>query len=79
MIDQQPSNVYSQTTSAVDVVEREPTKATVVALATQPIEAEEITKRKIGGTTYIVTSKYNENAREGLLDKLWWLIQNDER
>ena len=37
----------------------------------------EITVRKIGGTTYIVTSEYNENAKEGLLDKIWRLIQND--
>ena len=36
-----------------------------------------ITERKIGGTTYIVTSEYNENATEGLLDKIWRLIQND--
>ena len=32
---------------------------------------------KIGSTTYIVSGKYKENAREGLLDKLWRLIEND--
>ncbi|MCL2225432.1 MAG: transposon-encoded TnpW family protein [Defluviitaleaceae bacterium] len=32
---------------------------------------------KVGGTTYIITGKYKENAREGLLDKLWRLMQND--
>jgi len=37
----------------------------------------EITERKIGGTTYIVTSKYKEDGKEGLLDKIWRLIQYD--
>ena len=32
---------------------------------------------KIGGTTYIVTSKYKENSREGLLDKIWRLMEYD--
>jgi len=36
-----------------------------------------ITERKIGKTTYIVRSFYRSNAREGLLNKLWRLIQND--
>jgi len=51
---------------------------TTLPKETATIEPREITKRKIGGTTYIVTSKYKGNAKEGLLDKLWWLIQNDE-
>jgi len=34
--------------------------------------------RKIGGTTYIVRAHYKQNAREGLLDKIWRLIQNDD-
>jgi hypothetical protein len=37
---------------------------------------DETTESKVGGTTYIVTSNYKENG-EGLLDKLWRLIQND--
>ena len=37
---------------------------------------EGITKSTVGGTTYIVTSTYKERG-EGLLDKLWRLIQND--
>jgi len=36
-----------------------------------------VLERKIGGTTYIITGKYKEDAREGLLDKLWRLIEND--
>jgi len=41
-------------------------------LPTEPME------RKIGGTTYIVRVHYKQNAREGLLDKIWRLIQNDD-
>jgi len=37
----------------------------------QPME------RQIGNTTYILTAKCNPNAREGLLDKIWRLIQQD--
>ena len=33
---------------------------------------------KIGGTTYIVSGKYKENGKEGLIDKLWRLIEHDE-
>jgi|GEM_PF-4322478 len=36
-----------------------------------------ITERKIGGATYVVNSIFDENAGEGLLDKLWRLIKND--
>ena len=35
------------------------------------------TEMQIGNTTYIVRSFHSPNAREGLLDKLWRLIQND--
>lgn len=35
------------------------------------------TIREIGGTTYIVTGKYKADAKEGLLDKIWRLIEND--
>jgi len=37
----------------------------------------ESTEFKVGGTTYIITSRHSENAREGLLDKIWRLIEND--
>ena len=45
-------------------------------------EAEQTTESKVGGTTYIVTSHYKTDtgaplAGEGLLDKLWRLIEND--
>ena len=36
----------------------------------------ETTELKIGGCTYIVTSKYKESG-ETLKDKLWRLIEND--
>jgi hypothetical protein len=35
-------------------------------------------ERKIGNTTYITTAHFNPNARDGLLTRLWHLIQNDE-
>ena len=35
------------------------------------------TEMQIGNTTYIVRSFHSPNAREGLLDKLWRLIQNN--
>ena len=35
-----------------------------------------IIERKIGGTTYVVFGKYKENG-EGLLDKVWRLIEKD--
>ena len=35
-------------------------------------------ERKIGGTTYIVRVHLKKGAREGLLDKVWRLIQNNE-
>ena len=35
------------------------------------------TEFKVGGTTYIITSTHSKNAREGLLDKIWRLIEND--
>ena len=38
----------------------------------------EPTERKIGGTTYIVRVHLKKNAREGLLDKVWRLIQNND-
>ena len=38
----------------------------------------EPTEYKIGGTTYIVRTHLKKNASEGLLDKIWRLIQNDE-
>ena len=44
---------------------------------TSSLSTDVITQRKIGGTTYIVTSEYDENAQEGLLDKIWRLIQSD--
>ena len=34
-------------------------------------------ERKIGNTTYIVRVHYKQDAREGLLDKIWRLIKND--
>jgi len=50
---------------------------TVPSELSEENQAHLIFQRKIGGTTYIVTSEFNENAREGLLDKLWRLIEND--
>ena len=35
------------------------------------------TETHIGNTIYIVRSFHSPNAHEGLLDKLWRLIQND--
>jgi len=35
------------------------------------------TEMQIGNTTYIVRAFHSSNAREGLLDKLWRLMQND--
>jgi hypothetical protein len=40
--------------------------------------APEPMERKIGGTTYIVRTHLKKNAREGLLDKVWRLIQNND-
>ena len=44
----------------------------LLLLLEQPLE------RKIGNTTYILTSTCSPNARETLFDKLWRLIKNDE-
>ncbi|MDR1410148.1 MAG: transposon-encoded TnpW family protein [Oscillospiraceae bacterium] len=33
---------------------------------------------KIGTTTYVTTFRYNQEAKEGLLDKIWRLIRRDE-
>jgi len=49
----------------------QPRNSAVSPLSLPPIE------RKTGNTTYIVTARFNPNAREGLLGKLWRLIQND--
>ena len=40
--------------------------------------APEPKERTIGGTTYIVRAHLKKNGREGLLDKIWRLIQNNE-
>jgi len=42
-----------------------------------PLNQEDATCYKIGGTTYIVTRTFNPDAKEGLMDKLWRLIKND--
>ncbi|MDR1000266.1 MAG: transposon-encoded TnpW family protein [Clostridiales bacterium] len=42
-----------------------------------PMPPIEVDRCKIGSTTYIVTVSYDQEAKEGLLDKLWWLIRND--
>jgi len=42
------------------------------------INAPEIVEYKVGSTTYIITGKYKKSGKEGLLDKLWRLIENDE-
>jgi len=39
-------------------------------------EISEPMELKIGGTTYILTGKYKEKG-EGLLHKIWRLIEND--
>ena len=52
-------------------------KMVVVATATTTTEALPIiAQRKIGGTTYIVSTSFKEKG-EGLLDKIWRLIEND--
>jgi len=43
----------------------------------EPAAPFHVTEMQIGNTTYIVRSFHSPNAREGLLDKLWRLIQND--
>ena len=50
---------------------------TIIEKEEQDISTE-TTVSKIAGTTYIVSSKYKENTKEGLLDKLWRLIEKDE-
>jgi len=35
-------------------------------------------QRKIGNTTYTLRAHFKPDAREGLLDKLWRLIRNDD-
>ena len=44
----------------------------LLLLLEQPLE------RKIGNTTYILTSTCSPAARETLFEKLWRLIKNDE-
>jgi hypothetical protein len=49
----------------------QPHNTAVSPLSLPPIE------RQFGNTTYIITARFNPNAREGLLGKLRRLIQND--
>lgn len=42
---------------------------------TQPCVAE----HKIGGTTYIVSSCFKADAKDGLVDKVVRLLENDNR
>jgi hypothetical protein len=34
-------------------------------------------EKKIGGTTYIITARFNPNAHEGILSKLYRWMWND--
>ena len=43
----------------------------------KPYTQDETYVHEIGGTTYIVTRKYKQDAKEGLMDKLLRLIRND--
>ena len=43
----------------------------------KPFTQDETLMRKIGNTTYILTAKYKQDAKEGLVDKLLRLIEND--
>jgi len=43
----------------------------------EPAAPFHVTEMQIGNTTYVIRSFHSPNAREGLLDKLWRLIQND--
>jgi hypothetical protein len=42
-----------------------------------PFTQDETIVRKIGNTTYILTAKYKQDAKEGLADKLLRLIKNN--
>jgi len=55
--------------NATDTSTKEKTETAYCEMA-EPMEL------KIGGTTYILTGKYKEKG-EGLLHKLWRLIEND--
>jgi hypothetical protein len=43
-----------------------------------PFTQDETFTQKIGGTTYILTAKYKQGAKEGLVDKLLRLIANGD-
>ena len=44
---------------------------------TSDLYLSEPTEYKIGNTTYVVRVHFKQEAREGLLDKLWRLMRND--
>ena len=43
-----------------------------------PFTQDEKITRKIGNTTYILTAKYKQDAKEGAVDKLLRLIENND-
>ena len=44
---------------------------------TQPLTQTRVKERKLGATTYRITTYFNPDSREGLIDKLVRLIEND--
>jgi hypothetical protein len=44
---------------------------------TTPLTEITVTPMKIGRTTYIITEKFKQDAREGLVDKVLRLIRDD--
>lgn len=44
-----------------------------------PLTQPGTTTYEVGGTTFIVRSSYNPNAKEGLVDKIVRMIENSSR